>query len=90
MSKQTRKHGGNDHYKRGYANGVRAAVEALLDDLLDTGKLTVDYDEDGRSQVCIGCMLHGQEFHRLAGRLEFVRGVKHEPGQVQEGGADHA
>ena len=75
MSKRARKPQG-DQYKRGYANGVRAAVDALLEDLEETGKLTIDYDEDGLAMVCKGCLLHDAELHRLATRLEFTIGVK--------------
>ena len=77
-SKRPRKPQG-DQYKRGYVNGVRAAVDALLDDLEVTGKLDVEYDADGRAMVCIGCLLHGQELHGLADRWEFAMGVKCEP-----------
>ena len=78
-SKRPRKPLG-DQYKRGYSNGVQAAVEAVLDDLQDHGRITADdYDEDGAGKYCIGCMLSREHFPRLAHRWEFAAGVKHGP-----------
>lgn len=65
-----------DQYKRGYANGVRAAVDMLLGDLETTGRLTVEYDDDGTSTECAVCLLRGQELHHLAVLAEFTRGIK--------------
>ena len=64
-------------YKRGYAGGVRAAVDALLDDLDAHGLLHVEVDDDGRAVVCTGCVLAEHHFPRLAARWEFVTGIGH-------------
>ena len=85
MSNRSKKPQG-DQYKRGYANGVRAAVDALLGDLERTGKLTAaDYDENGYSKSCIACLLRESEFHHLADRWQFAMGVKCAPATGQEG-----
>jgi hypothetical protein len=82
MSKQRKKRAGGD-YKRGYSNGITAAVDALLDDLHEAGKLDwVEYDggEDGRATTCKGCMLRSQHFDALATRWEFALGIERHGG----------
>jgi len=75
MSRQHKPSGAGD-YRRGYASGVRAAVDALLGDLETLGRLGPgDYDETGQSRECIGCLLTRQEFHQLSARWSFVMGV---------------
>jgi hypothetical protein len=64
-----------DSYRRGYSNGVVAAVDALLDDLAEAGRLDdVEYDEDGRSLTCKGCTIRYQGFDRLADRFDYATG----------------
>jgi hypothetical protein len=73
-----RKTAGAGDYKRGYANGVAAAVDAMLDDLDEHGKLDwLEYEEDGRAKTCKGCVLTAQHFPRVADRFYFVMGIKH-------------
>ena len=67
MSKRAKKPQG-DQYKRGYANGVRAAVERPV--------LATQVAKPRLASVCKGCLLHGAELHQLATRLEFAMGVK--------------
>jgi hypothetical protein len=82
MSKKAtlkRKHGG-DPYKRGYANGVLAAVDALFDDLAERGDLDdVNYVDHGdgeqRAEVCTGCLLASKGFQHTYDRWSFVIGI---------------
>jgi hypothetical protein len=69
-----------DPYKRGYANGIAAAVDAVLDDLEELDKANgvfdeIEYDEDGRATTCKGCMLRNKGHHALATRWEFALGI---------------
>lgn len=74
-----------DSYKRGYTNGVLAAVDALLDDLDEHGQLAgiAEYDEDGLALRCKGCLLAAAHFPRLSDRWNFVMGISHEPGTTE-------
>jgi hypothetical protein len=78
-SKPRKRKTGGDPYRRGYGNGVTAAVDALLDDLADAGKLDTEYDDDGIASVCKGCMLHDHGFHGQATRWEFAVGLDRHP-----------
>lgn len=61
----------NDQYKRGYSNGITAAVDALLDDLVEVGKVT-----EGDDETCKGCLMRREGYHALATRWEFALGIK--------------
>jgi hypothetical protein len=84
MSKPRKKKTGGDPYRRGYANGVQAAVEALFDDLHEHGMLDdLEYTEceDGqeRATMCNRCVLSAHHFPRLADRYGFVMGLERHP-----------
>jgi hypothetical protein len=80
MSKQRKKTAGGDPYRRGYGNGITAAVDALIEDLDAAGKLGwVEYDDGGRAETCKGCMLRSQGFDGLATRWEFALGIERHP-----------
>lgn len=71
-----------DPYKRGYANGVQAAVEALMDDLDEHGVLDgLEYTDHGdgqeRATMCNQCVLTAYHFPRVADRYGFVMGITH-------------
>ena len=62
-------------YRRGYTNGIQAAVDALIDDF-DEQQL-IEYDEDeGRATQCKGCLLRSQGYEALADRWEFALGIE--------------
>lgn len=89
MSKQRKKKAaGGDPYRRGYSNGVTAAVDALLDDLNEAGKLGwLQYDDDGFAVSCNGCVLAHEGFERLATRWQFAVGIKgHDGGSPEQAG----
>jgi hypothetical protein len=68
-----------DPYKRGYANGIAAAADAVLGDLEEHGQLHIEYGDDGWSTQCKGCVLAAHHFPRLAERFRFALGVdRHE------------
>ncbi len=80
MSKKQKPRKPADDYKRGYANGVRAAVEALFGDLEEHGLLDdLEYTEcsDGqeRATMCNQCVLTAHHFPRVADRYGFVMGI---------------
>jgi hypothetical protein len=83
MSKKQKPRKPADGYKRGYANGVLAAVEALMDDLGERGDLAdVNYVDHGdgqeRSDTCTGCLLMGKGFPHTSDRWSFAAGIRHE------------
>jgi hypothetical protein len=84
MSKQRKKKPtGGDPYRRGYGNGVTAAVDAVLDDLDAAGKLDwVEHgaDRDDRATTCKGCILRHEGFDVLATRWEFALGLERHGG----------
>jgi hypothetical protein len=78
-----KKPAGGDPYRRGYGNGIVAAVDAVIDDLAEAGKLGwVEYSDerDGRATTCKGCMLRSQGLDALATRWEFALGIERHPG----------
>jgi hypothetical protein len=80
-----------DSYKRGYANGITAAAEAVLGDLNEHGLLDdVSYGEDGYADDCNACILDGHHFPRLAGRLSFAYELAggHGPHRQRDGAGD--
>ncbi len=82
MSKKTtpKRKPASDPYKRGYTNGVIAAVDALLEDLGERGDFEDDTeyftDDHGveRSSACKGCELASRGFQHTSDRWSFAIG----------------
>jgi hypothetical protein len=84
MSKQRkRKPACGNPYRRGYGNGIVAAVAAVLDDLAEAGKLEwVEYSDDrgGLANARKGCMLRHEGLDALAIRWEIALGIERRGG----------